>query len=185
MPERQIRQRGQPCRLLIQAGDRVKLLAAGLLKRAATRDADFFERLEAIGDKPGAQHVDAPKPFASQCSERVKGVGLEPFTASEPRLKAQDPLLRLESDLLREEPRGDMAEAMVRIAGGQRTPRHPVERQYKAIRPTLFLPIVVHAAGERSNVAGIVMKRVDEPQRRYASHRAEIRAPGIVRGRCA
>ena len=30
------------------------------------------------------------------------------------------------------------------------------------------------------------MKRVDEPQRRYASHRAEIRAHGIERGRgCA
>src|SRR5205823_9040019 len=140
--------------LLIQARDRVKVLAASLLKHAAPGDADFFERFKTIGDEPRAQHIDAREPFASKRSERVKGVGLEPFTASEPRLKAQGPLFRLESDLLREEPRGDMAEAVVRIAGGQRTPRHPVERQYKAIRPTLFLSIVVHAAGERSNVAG-------------------------------
>src|SRR5207302_7242893 len=132
------------------------------------------------------QHVDAREPFASQRSELVKRVRLEPLTASEPRLKAQDPLFRLEPDLLRQEPRGDVAEAMVRIACGQRTPRHSVERQYKEIRSTMLLPIVAHAPRKCSNVAGIVMKRVDEPQSRHASRATEIRGHGIERRRgCA
>ena len=53
----QRRQCVNPGRIVVEAGNIVKLPAAGGVKLLAPGDGDFFHGFEAVGGKAGAEHV--------------------------------------------------------------------------------------------------------------------------------
>ena len=56
----QIRQRRDPDRTLVEAGDVVKFPATGLEERGLSFLRDFLERLQTVADKARANDVDTP-----------------------------------------------------------------------------------------------------------------------------
>ena len=64
------RERRDPLRRLVQAGDRWNSLAARGQEAPRARDADLLQRLEAVGDEARADHVDALHALARQLHQR-------------------------------------------------------------------------------------------------------------------
>src|SRR3989304_2236164 len=82
MFQRNVGQRMDPVVTLVQAGDEMEFLAAGGKERLLALDADFLERLQAVGDESRADHIHAPYALPGEILEGGRRVGLEPFRAA-------------------------------------------------------------------------------------------------------
>src|ERR1035437_1385661 len=80
-------------RVIVQAGDLLKRLAAGLEKRGASLLLDFLERLEAVGGERGANHQELFYAGLGQSGEFEIGEGREPRLADETRLEGDGMLV--------------------------------------------------------------------------------------------
>src|SRR5262252_4186405 len=112
---------------VVERWDVVKRAATGALERLLALDGDLFQRLEAVGDKAGAHHVDAARPRAAQLLQHRGGVRTQPLGPAEARLKRDRIVAGLQSERLRKQSTGLLALAVVGIAEFERSPRHTVE----------------------------------------------------------
>src|SRR5208283_2961805 len=97
--ERQAGQRTDPRGVLVEAGDGVEFLAAGVEKCRPSLERDLFQRLQAVAHEARAGDVDPAYAVLGQGDQRRLGIRLEPFAAAESRLKRHGVLLGLEPQL--------------------------------------------------------------------------------------
>ena len=108
-------ERVEPARMLVEAGNLGKRLAAGLEESFAAAHGNFFERFEAIGDK-GRTHDE--KLFDASLGKAFKfavGIGRQPRVAAEPGLERNGIFLRGDVGLFHKG--ADGREALRSIAG--------------------------------------------------------------------
>ena len=105
-----------PERGIVETGDVMELLAAGLEKSGAAFHADLFQRFEAIGGKAGAEDIDARHSLAGEPLQGGLGIGFEPAGAPEARLEGDEPLVGGEPKPLGHEPRRLVANLPYNVA---------------------------------------------------------------------
>src|SRR2546428_12632173 len=86
LAERNPLERRDPLRRFVQAGNEMKLAAAGREEGPARRDADFLQRLEAVGNESGADDVYPLRSCACHGDQRRLRIGLQPLGEAEARL---------------------------------------------------------------------------------------------------
>src|SRR5690349_4612362 len=90
--------------------------AAKFKENIASLDADFFDRLDAIGRESGAKHVDARSVGVAEVGEHFVRRGFEPLLITEARLKRHAKLPGCKSECNGQQGAGLHALAVVRIA---------------------------------------------------------------------
>ena len=108
----------EPERVLIHAGDEGEFFAAGFGEGFAGANADFFEGLQAISNKGGADDEEFFDAFLGELGELIIGVGLEPGIATEAGLESDRIFLFRNAGFLNEG--SDGFETLSAIAGGVR-----------------------------------------------------------------
>ena len=87
----------------------------------------------------------------------------------------------LEAELGAEQARGLLAVAVVGIAQVERASRQAVEAHHQGVGTAVAHPVVVDAAGERLDVARVVVEAVDRPQPRHPPQPLRMRIHGVER----
>ncbi len=87
MAQRQVAQRDDPLVPVVQTGDVVELLAAGLGEGLARFLVDLLQRFQTVGDETRADQIDALDALARELLQRRFGVGLQPLGLAETALE--------------------------------------------------------------------------------------------------
>ena len=88
MPLGNVAKGGYPFRIVVEAGNVMELFPARFHESLAAFQIDFFERLQAVAGKTGADHIDPLYAGLCHFNQRRFGVGLQPFGTSQPGLKS-------------------------------------------------------------------------------------------------
>src|SRR5438876_3042488 len=91
LAERDPLERRDPLRRLVQAGNEVKLAAAGREEGLARGDADFLQRLKAVGNESGADDVYPFRSGLGHGDQRRLRIRLQPLGEAEARLERRAP----------------------------------------------------------------------------------------------
>ncbi len=86
--------------MLVEAGNGVEFLAAGLEECRPRLDADFLQRFQAVGDESRAKHVDPFDALSAKRLQHLGRVGLQPLGAAEAGLERERPLSGIETQFL-------------------------------------------------------------------------------------
>src|SRR5215510_2332617 len=105
-------------------------------------DPDLLERLEAVGNEARTDNVDARQALPSELAEDCGGVGRQPGRAPEPRLKRDLPRAVGQLQIFRQQARGLLTLAMVRIPALEGVARQPMEAQHEPVRAAVDAPVV-------------------------------------------
>ncbi len=169
--------------MVVQAGHVVELAAAGPEERLAHLLVDLLQRLEAVGREAGAHHVDATQPLLRERDQRRFGVRLEPLGLAEPALEGDLQRVAGQPEPLAQQPGGELALAVVRIAEPQRALGHAVEAEHELVAAAVLGPVGAHPGGQRADVAVVVGVAVDEAQLGLPALAGEPAVDRVVRGR--
>src|SRR5688500_15932012 len=94
----------------------MKLLASSLDEDRLAFHGDFFQGFEAIGNKTGADNIDAPRFLLAKLLQGNGGIWAQPLGTAESGLEADLVLVCIQSQRFGQKPPGFLALAMVGIA---------------------------------------------------------------------
>src|SRR3954452_1330198 len=97
----------------VQARDVVEVAAACLAERSTVFHGDLFQRFQAVGHESRTEDVDAPGILSAELLHDFHGIGLEPLSAAEARLKGHEILIRVQFERQGEQARGLVAFAVI------------------------------------------------------------------------
>lgn len=166
MAHNQLFQRIDMGRLGIQGRDIFIPLATGVQKVLPVLLPDLFQRFQTVGRESGADHLHRLDPLSRQRLQRLIGIGLEPLFAPKARLKAEQPLLRRQTEPLGQQAAGFMALAEVGVPLQQVAFGNTVERDQQAVGATMPLPVRPDRSRQGLDVTRIIMVVVDHSQLR-------------------
>jgi len=136
----------------------VKLAAAGREKGLARRDADFLQRLKAVGNESGADDVYPFRSGLGHGDQRRLRIGLQPLGEAEARLESYDERFPRKAEASREQFSGGEAMSLVRIAPIHRTLRQAVEAHHQPLAAPMLGPVSVDVRGERVDISWMVVE---------------------------
>jgi len=170
--------------VIVQAGDVAEALAAVLLEILAVLPADLLDRLETVGGEGRAADVDRGEALRRQRLHRLVAIGAQPLLAAHARLEHDPDLLGADAERFGQQPRGLVAEAVVGVAVGQVALGYAVIGGDQELAPSVRLPTLAHARGERLDKAHLVAELVDEARLRNPARSLQARGDRIEnRGR--
>src|SRR5882757_532447 len=174
-------------RTRIQCRYVLELLAACSHEDIAVFHLAFLESLETIDCKAGTYYSDASGFAPRHFFEHGTRVWLEPRIPAEAGLEAHAPLIVLQEQLVREQARGFLTLAEIRIAVVEVAFRDTVERHQQMLGAPVFLPVLDHGGPQGVDVAGIVVILSDIPQLRQPAPTTQLSVYLIVGSprRCA
>ena len=157
-------QRAHPAQVVVQAGDVVELGAARVQKRLAGLHVDFFQRFQAVAGEAGAHHIHFLRTCLGHGHQRGLGVGLQPLGFAKARLEGDGVLVLAQAQRLGDQTPGFVALAVVGVAQVQGALGHAMKTHYQLVGLAVGLPVFAHGGGQCIDVAGVVVKVVDETQ---------------------
>src|SRR5687768_10569854 len=105
----------------------MKLLASSLGEDRFAFHGDFFQGFETIGNKTGADNIDAPGFLFAKLLQSNGGIRTQPLGTAEPGLETDLVSARVQLQRLGQKPSGFLALAMVGVALIQGNARHAMK----------------------------------------------------------
>ena len=164
--------------------DVAEALAAGAHEGVVHLHVDLFQRLDAVGHEPRAHHIHRLDALPGQCLHRGLGVGLDPFRAAKARLEGQQPVFLGQPQGGGNEGSAFLALLHVGVALIHTALRQAVEAEDEllGLAGLGLAPEVADALGYGSDVAGVIVKALQEAQRRNAAPLEELAGNHVKHG---
>ena len=168
-----LRERADPFGGFVQAGDEAEVLAAGGAESPVRRDADFFQRLEAVAHESRADHVDPLQAFAGERHQRRLGVRLQPVGVAEARLERGFPGRLLQAELGGEQCRRRVALELVALRAFA---RQAVKAHHQHRAAAVLLPVAPDVRRQGFDVRRMLVEALHHRRaaRQYVGARSSV-----------
>ncbi len=165
---------------IVETGNGREIPPAMAAEDVGILDRDLFQRLQAVGGEARRDDGEVLHTTARQRLDRLVGIGLQPFGASEARLEGHAQPVLIVAERLAQQPRGLGAMAVIGIALVEIVARDAVERDEDDVgRERQLRERVLQRGRDRSDIDRIVVIGRRDAQRRLPAHGHEL-AEGLV-----
>jgi len=148
----------------VQCGDVSQLAATGGDIGSRPAYLDFFESLQAIGGKTGADDIDFSELVLPPFDEHIFRVWLEPLFPPDTRLKTDLPLLIVQFQFGGNQSGCLLALTVIRISVHEDALRQAVKGHQQSFALSVDVPEITNAGDEGGNVTIRIVIVIDESE---------------------